>query len=128
MRPSATIQVATMEFVTGKPNGRAISTAFCEGPCSAGMAVADPAGSTALVEIAEAFLSSAFMAKAQPAPRHIKTATQSADMSLVFNLVRPRHSVPSHFHSQLLPCFKHPGFQSRCLLLVLRYCTLGRGT
>ena len=32
MRPSATIQVTTIELVTGKPNGRAISTAFCDRP------------------------------------------------------------------------------------------------
>ena len=35
IRPSATIQVTIMEFVTGKPKGRAISTAFCDKPCSA---------------------------------------------------------------------------------------------
>ena len=28
----ATIQVTTMEFVIGKPNGRAISSAFCDSP------------------------------------------------------------------------------------------------
>ena len=33
--PSATIQVTTIEFVIGMPNGRAISTALCESPCSA---------------------------------------------------------------------------------------------
>src|SRR5262245_28564263 len=96
MRPSATIQVATREFVTGKPNGLAISTAFCEGPCSSGTAVADPVGSTALVEIAEAVLSSTFVAKAQTVPRHMTTATKSTDISLFFNLARPRHSDPSH--------------------------------
>ena len=30
MSPMATIQVTTIELVTGKPNGRAISTALCE--------------------------------------------------------------------------------------------------
>ena len=32
--PIVTIQVTTIELVTGKPNGRAISTALCERPCS----------------------------------------------------------------------------------------------
>src|SRR5207247_10653638 len=32
--PTATIHVTTMELVIGKPNGRAISTAFCDRPCS----------------------------------------------------------------------------------------------
>ena len=32
----ATIHVTTMELVIGKPNGAAISTAFCDSPCSAG--------------------------------------------------------------------------------------------
>ena len=36
IRPTATIQVTTIELVIGKPNGRAISTAFCDRPCSAG--------------------------------------------------------------------------------------------
>src|SRR5271155_3426403 len=31
MRPTATIQLATIELVIGKPNGLAISTAFCDG-------------------------------------------------------------------------------------------------
>ena len=32
--PTATIQVTTIELVIGKPNGRAISTALCDRPCS----------------------------------------------------------------------------------------------
>ena len=36
MRPTATIQVTTIEFVIGKPNGLPISTAFCDRPCCAG--------------------------------------------------------------------------------------------
>ena len=36
IRPAATIQVTTIEFVIGKPNGLAISTAFCDRPCCAG--------------------------------------------------------------------------------------------
>ena len=36
IRPTATIQVTTIEFVIGKPNGLAISTAFCDRPCCAG--------------------------------------------------------------------------------------------
>ena len=35
IRPKATIQVTTIELVIGKPNGRAISMALCERPCSA---------------------------------------------------------------------------------------------
>ena len=34
MRPKATIQLTTMELVMGKPNGRAISTALADRPCS----------------------------------------------------------------------------------------------
>src|ERR1700757_676974 len=34
IRPRATIQLTTMEFVIGKLNGRAISTALAERPCS----------------------------------------------------------------------------------------------
>src|SRR4030095_16782596 len=34
MSPTATIQLTTMELVSGKPKGRAISTAFCDRPCS----------------------------------------------------------------------------------------------
>ena len=34
MSPIVTIQVTIIELVTGKPNGRAISTALCERPCS----------------------------------------------------------------------------------------------
>src|SRR5437773_5250909 len=40
MRSSATIQVTTIELVTGNPNGRAISTAFCDSPCSSAAAAA----------------------------------------------------------------------------------------
>jgi hypothetical protein len=35
----ATIHVTTMEFVIGKPKGRAISTAFCDKLCSSGSEV-----------------------------------------------------------------------------------------
>src|SRR4051812_1801627 len=34
MSPTPTIQVTSIEFVTGKPKGRAISTAPCGNPCS----------------------------------------------------------------------------------------------
>ena len=34
IRPTATIQLTTMEFVIGKLKGRAISTALAERPCS----------------------------------------------------------------------------------------------
>ena len=34
MSATATIHVTTIELVIGKPNGRAISTAFCDRPCS----------------------------------------------------------------------------------------------
>ena len=37
IRPIATIHVTTIEFVIGKPKGRAISTAFCGRPCSHGL-------------------------------------------------------------------------------------------
>src|SRR5207247_9211605 len=36
--PSATIHVTNIEFVTGKPNGRPISTALAGNSCSAGAA------------------------------------------------------------------------------------------
>jgi hypothetical protein len=54
-----------MELVTGKPNGRAISTAFSDGPLSAwsGVAATGFACSVALADIAEAF-PDAFIAKA----------------------------------------------------------------
>src|SRR4030095_706953 len=53
MRPSATIQVTTIELVTGRPNGRAISTALCESRwCSCASTVSVAHQATATVDVA----------------------------------------------------------------------------
>src|SRR5215813_1962144 len=88
MRPTATIQLTTIELVIGKPKGLAISTAFCDGPCSTCWSgTAGPRFcSRALAEITEAFCDSAFTAKAQSASEHMNAAVQSSNISLGFTL------------------------------------------
>src|SRR6266704_6479831 len=87
MNPTATTQLTAMELVMGKPNGLAISTGFCVGPCS-GSSCASVSGLACALgaDVAEAMPDSALTAKAQSAPRHINTAAESSDISLVFKL------------------------------------------
>src|SRR5215467_7273359 len=88
IRPTATIQLTTIELVTGKPKGLAISAAFCDGPCSTCSSCVAGAGlcSRILAEITEASCEFAFAAKVQSTPTHMKKAVQSSVISLVFNL------------------------------------------
>src|SRR5262245_22535605 len=90
MRPRATIQLTTIEFVMGKPKGLAISTAFCVGPCSASSVAAAAALACPPVwaDVAEAPPTSALTANAQRAVTHMKMAVKSSDASFVFNLSR----------------------------------------
>src|SRR5208282_567267 len=82
MSPTATIQLTTMELVTGNPKTLAISTGFCEGPCSVSSGVTDTtlACTAAPADVAE--LSPACAALALSAPRQI-TAAAKIDISLV---------------------------------------------
>src|SRR5208283_2532010 len=83
MRPTATIQVTTIEFVIGKPNGLAISTAFCERPgssCSGTIALG-PADPAATADIAELFVSFTSKANAHVAARHRTTDAKKSALS-----------------------------------------------
>src|SRR5262245_49342064 len=127
MRPSATIQLTTMELVTGKPNGLAISTAFCEGPSSSCL-VATAVGEAAatLADVAGEPFDSPFTAKAHTAPRHRNRTVRSSDVALFFNCPTPQN--PSRFHSPtsaLTYAFRSP---IQRLRRCWRYCTLGRGS
>jgi hypothetical protein len=83
MSPTATIQLTTMELVMGNPNILAISTGFCEGPCSVSSGVTDTALACTAVSADVAELSPAWAALALSAPRQI-TAAAKSDISLVF--------------------------------------------
>src|SRR6266850_13905 len=97
MSPIATIQLTTMELVMGKPNGLAISTAFCDGPCSScsGVVADGEAEATALAATCEPLLDCVFTANAQSAPRHMETAVMTSAISLVFKLGKTSHPVRS---------------------------------
>src|SRR5215467_10561433 len=88
MRLTATIQLTTIELVIGKPNGLAISTAFCVGPCSASSGVALSAWPCVPVraDVAGMFPVFALTGNAQSAVTNMKMAVKSRDASLVFNL------------------------------------------
>src|SRR5262249_34749640 len=95
MRPRATIQLTTIEFVMGKPNGLAISTAFCVGPCSASSVLAASTLDDVPVwaDVVVAFPWPALTANAPRLARNMKIAVRSSDAKLAFNLGRASAAV-----------------------------------
>src|SRR6266478_7949625 len=88
MRATATIQLTTIELVMGKPNGLAISTAFCERPgssCSAPAGV-DPGGSVVLDDMVESLVNFASATDAHVAPTNMNTKLRSSAIRAVFEL------------------------------------------
>src|SRR5215469_3091648 len=85
MSATATIQLTTMELVIGKPNILAISTGFCEGPCSASPEVTDTAFAFTVVSANVADLGPAWAAMAPSVARQIAAAAK-IDINLIFKL------------------------------------------
>src|SRR5438876_5760182 len=98
MRPTATIHMRTMELVIGNPNGRAISTAFCDRPCSSGAAQAK-ASRAKKMKIVET-MSVSVLGRCQgrldqPRPIHI-------DVRLQHCPTEPANVVENHLHVPLM--------------------------
>src|SRR5215468_1643594 len=70
IKPRATIQPATIEFVIGKPKTRTISTACCDSPCSTSFPIGgDPTCSAACGTIGDRSSAPAPTANTNSAPR-----------------------------------------------------------
>src|SRR5215470_2521035 len=136
MSPTATIQLAIMEFVIGKPSGRAISTAFWVGPVSGCFGVTEAGSACARVraESFEAVPSAAVEPRAWPIPRHANATTGSNHLSLLLNIVtrpafHPVAALAPKLDSRLLIAhrswLKHSRFQFRAVMAPLHFETKG---